>query len=126
MKCVKWQFNHMALSMRCMRGPVAGNIFEDAPDPRYCRCRLLRRRIGRQLVAPPAGGPRHIVLIERGTAIGRGLDYALARSVDPLFQSLRAAAMMAEDPLNLGLRTAENGACVSAGGAASRHLAASA
>src|SRR5450631_2672497 len=51
-----------------------------------------------------------------------GPDYALARSGDPLFQSLREAGMVAEDPLNLGLRTAENGACVSADGVASRHL----
>jgi uncharacterized NAD(P)/FAD-binding protein YdhS len=51
-----------------------------------------------------------------------GPDYALRRSADPLVRSLRAAGMVSEDPLNLGLRTARHGACVAADGAASSHL----
>jgi uncharacterized NAD(P)/FAD-binding protein YdhS len=51
-----------------------------------------------------------------------GPDYVLKRSRDPLFQSLKATGLIAEDPLSLGLRTARFGACVSADGVASAHL----
>jgi uncharacterized NAD(P)/FAD-binding protein YdhS len=51
-----------------------------------------------------------------------GPDYTLRRSTDPLVRSLRAAALVSEDPLNLGLRTALHGACVAADGSASSHL----
>jgi uncharacterized NAD(P)/FAD-binding protein YdhS len=51
-----------------------------------------------------------------------GPDYVLQRSKDPLMRSLRAEGLVAEDPLNLGVRTARFGACVSAEGAASPHL----
>jgi uncharacterized NAD(P)/FAD-binding protein YdhS len=51
-----------------------------------------------------------------------GPDYVLKRSPDPLFRALRAEGLVAEDPLNLGLRTARFGACVSAEGVASPHL----
>jgi uncharacterized NAD(P)/FAD-binding protein YdhS len=51
-----------------------------------------------------------------------GPDYVLKRSADPLLGSLRAAGLLAEDPLNLGLRTAHNGACVTAEGVPSEHL----
>jgi uncharacterized NAD(P)/FAD-binding protein YdhS len=51
-----------------------------------------------------------------------GPDYALRRSTDPLVRSLRAAGLVSEDPLNLGLRTAPPGACVAADGSASSHL----
>jgi uncharacterized NAD(P)/FAD-binding protein YdhS len=51
-----------------------------------------------------------------------GPDYALRRSADPLVRSLRAAGMLSEDPLNLGLRTARHGACVAADGSGSPHL----
>jgi uncharacterized NAD(P)/FAD-binding protein YdhS len=51
-----------------------------------------------------------------------GPDYGLRRSMDPLVRSLRAAGMVTEDPLNLGLRTARYGACVAADGSPSSHL----
>jgi uncharacterized NAD(P)/FAD-binding protein YdhS len=51
-----------------------------------------------------------------------GPDYALRRSTDPLVRSLRAAGMVSEDPLNLGLRTVRHGACVAADGSVSSHL----
>jgi uncharacterized NAD(P)/FAD-binding protein YdhS len=49
-------------------------------------------------------------------------DYVVERSVDPLFVSLRAAGLVAADPLNLGLRTARFGACVDARGRSSENL----
>jgi uncharacterized NAD(P)/FAD-binding protein YdhS len=51
-----------------------------------------------------------------------GPDYVLKRSSDPLIQSLRAAGLVSEDGLNLGLRTTKNGACVSAVGVPSEQL----
>jgi uncharacterized NAD(P)/FAD-binding protein YdhS len=51
-----------------------------------------------------------------------GPDYALARSIDPLLNSLRRAGSVAEDPLGLGLRTGQYGACVDSRGEASQHL----
>jgi len=51
-----------------------------------------------------------------------GPDYALERSVDPLMQSLRAAGLVSQDGLNLGLRTGPCGACVDTHGAASHTL----
>jgi uncharacterized NAD(P)/FAD-binding protein YdhS len=51
-----------------------------------------------------------------------GPDYALRRSADPLVSSLRAAGLVSEDRLNLGIRTARYGACVAADGSASSQL----
>jgi uncharacterized NAD(P)/FAD-binding protein YdhS len=51
-----------------------------------------------------------------------GPDYVLKRSADRLVQSLRAQGLVAEDALNLGLRTGRNGACISADGVPSEHL----
>jgi uncharacterized NAD(P)/FAD-binding protein YdhS len=51
-----------------------------------------------------------------------GPDYSLRRSADPLWNSLRTAGLVSEDALNLGLRTADYGACIDAEGAPSRHL----
>jgi uncharacterized NAD(P)/FAD-binding protein YdhS len=51
-----------------------------------------------------------------------GPDTALKRSGDALLQSLRAAGWVSEDRLDLGLRTAEHGACVSVAGVPSEHL----
>jgi uncharacterized NAD(P)/FAD-binding protein YdhS len=45
-----------------------------------------------------------------------GPDYALKRSANPLMQALRASGMICEDELDLGLRTADNGACVDSQG----------
>jgi uncharacterized NAD(P)/FAD-binding protein YdhS len=51
-----------------------------------------------------------------------GPDYVLRRSADPLLISLRAAGMVSEDALNLGLRTGRLGACVDSQGRSSEHL----
>jgi uncharacterized NAD(P)/FAD-binding protein YdhS len=51
-----------------------------------------------------------------------GPDYAIERSVDPLFMSLREAGLVSADALNLGIRTGLFGACVDAQGRASQHL----
>jgi uncharacterized NAD(P)/FAD-binding protein YdhS len=51
-----------------------------------------------------------------------GPDYVLGRSADPLPNSLRAAGLVSEDSLNLGLRTDRYGACIDAQGRTSRHL----
>jgi uncharacterized NAD(P)/FAD-binding protein YdhS len=51
-----------------------------------------------------------------------GPDYSLERAADPLLASLRAAGSVSADPLNLGLRTAQFGACVDARGRVSGTL----
>ena len=51
-----------------------------------------------------------------------GPGYSLRRSADPLMNSLRTAGLVSEDALDLGLRTAQYGACIDADGASSRHL----
>jgi uncharacterized NAD(P)/FAD-binding protein YdhS len=51
-----------------------------------------------------------------------GPDYALERAADPLLASLRATGSVSADPLNLGLRTAQFGACVDARGRSSETL----
>jgi uncharacterized NAD(P)/FAD-binding protein YdhS len=51
-----------------------------------------------------------------------GPDYALKRGADPLLNSLRAAGLVSEDALDLGLRTGLHGACVDSQGRPSEHL----
>jgi uncharacterized NAD(P)/FAD-binding protein YdhS len=51
-----------------------------------------------------------------------GPDYALKRGAVPLLNSLRAAGLVSEDALNLGLRTARYGACIDSQGRSSEHL----
>jgi uncharacterized NAD(P)/FAD-binding protein YdhS len=51
-----------------------------------------------------------------------GPDYVLKRGALPLLNSLRAAGLVSEDELDLGLRTDRYGACVDAQGRASAHL----
>lgn len=51
-----------------------------------------------------------------------GPDPVLKRSADPLLSWLRGAGLVAEDALNLGLRTGEHGACIDAAGRASDTL----
>jgi uncharacterized NAD(P)/FAD-binding protein YdhS len=51
-----------------------------------------------------------------------GPDYALERAADPLLVSLRESGLVSADPLNLGLRTAQFGACVDARGRSSETL----
>jgi uncharacterized NAD(P)/FAD-binding protein YdhS len=51
-----------------------------------------------------------------------GPDYALKRGTVPLLNSLRAADLVSEDALDLGLRTARYGACVDSQGRPSERL----
>jgi uncharacterized NAD(P)/FAD-binding protein YdhS len=51
-----------------------------------------------------------------------GPDYTLNRSADRLLTALRAAGLICADPLNLGIRTADYGACVNARGIPSQQL----
>jgi uncharacterized NAD(P)/FAD-binding protein YdhS len=51
-----------------------------------------------------------------------GPNYNIERSTDPLINSLRAAGLVSSDALQLGMRTARFGACISAHGRASEHL----
>jgi uncharacterized NAD(P)/FAD-binding protein YdhS len=51
-----------------------------------------------------------------------GPDYALKRGADLLLNSLRAAGLVSEDALDLGLRTGPHGACVDSQGRPSEHL----
>jgi uncharacterized NAD(P)/FAD-binding protein YdhS len=51
-----------------------------------------------------------------------GPDYALNRSTDPLLKAMRTSGLVSADPLNLGIRTADHGACVSAAGIPSKQL----
>jgi uncharacterized NAD(P)/FAD-binding protein YdhS len=89
----------------------AGRINELVPEGDELRV-MWRRR----------GGRENESFAVNAVINATGPDYALRRSADPLVRSLRAAGMVSEDPLNLGLRTAPHGACVAADGAASPHL----
>jgi uncharacterized NAD(P)/FAD-binding protein YdhS len=51
-----------------------------------------------------------------------GPDQVLKRSADPLLSWLRGAGLVAEDALNLGMRTGAHGACIDAKGRASEAL----
>jgi uncharacterized NAD(P)/FAD-binding protein YdhS len=53
---------------------------------------------------------------------GLGPDYVLERSIDPLTQSLLKSGMIAADPLQLGLRTGQHGACIDRQGHVSERL----
>jgi uncharacterized NAD(P)/FAD-binding protein YdhS len=94
----------------------------------------LQVNAGRITSARPAGGDRlQVWWRPRGAAATRtltvdllinamGADYALERSVDPLMVSLRTSGLVSPDALNLGLRTADHGACVDAKGTSSDTL----
>jgi uncharacterized NAD(P)/FAD-binding protein YdhS len=89
----------------------AGRILELVPEGEELR--VMWRRRGR--------GENESFAVN-AVVNATGPDYALRRSTDPLVRSLRAAGLVSEDPLNLGLRTAPHGACVAADGSASSHL----
>jgi uncharacterized NAD(P)/FAD-binding protein YdhS len=85
----------------------------------------------RQLV--PEGNALRVIWRRRGSSENEsfavdavinatGPDYAVMRSADPLFRSLREQGLVSPDDLGLGLRTGPNGACVAADGASSRDL----
>jgi uncharacterized NAD(P)/FAD-binding protein YdhS len=64
------------------------------------------------------GGTLTVDLVVNAT----GPDYALERCSVPLLNSLRAAGLVSEDALNLGLRTGRHGACVDSQGRSSEYL----
>ncbi len=70
----------------------------------------------------PRGGASMATLTADLLVNATGPDYALRRSADPLLNSLRAAGLVSEDAMNLGLRTARHGECVDAKGGLSQHL----
>jgi uncharacterized NAD(P)/FAD-binding protein YdhS len=70
----------------------------------------------------PRGGRPMATLTVDLLVNATGPDYVLKRSTDPLLNALRAAGLVSEDALNLGLRTSRYGACVNAQGGISPHL----
>jgi uncharacterized NAD(P)/FAD-binding protein YdhS len=94
------------------------------------RLQIYAGRI-RQLI--PEGDELRVVWRRRGSGENEsfaahavinatGPDYAIGRSADPLFRSLRNQGLVSPDDLDLGLRTGPNGACVAADGVPSRDL----
>jgi len=71
--------------------------------------------------SPRGGGPAASLTVDL-LVNATGPNYALTRSTDPLLNALRAAGLVTEDALNLGLRTDLHGACVDAEGRPSEHL----
>jgi uncharacterized NAD(P)/FAD-binding protein YdhS len=67
------------------------------------------------------GGEPKVLMVDL-VVNATGPDYSLRRSEDTLMNSLRAAGLVSEDELDLGLRTAEYGACIDVEGASSQHL----
>jgi uncharacterized NAD(P)/FAD-binding protein YdhS len=86
----------------------AGRI--DRVDPQGDRLRVMWRR---------RGDPQPRTLVVDAVINATGPDYSLRRSSSRLLQSLRSAGWVSADPLDLGLRTTEQGACVGADGSAS-------
>ena len=93
----------------------------------------LRIHAGRIRQLLPEGDELRVVWRRRGSGENEsfavnavinatGPDYSIRRSTDPLFRSLCDQGLVSADDLDLGLRTGENGACVSADGAPSREL----
>jgi uncharacterized NAD(P)/FAD-binding protein YdhS len=75
-----------------------------------------------QVTWRPRGGAPTLSLTVDFLINATGPNYALERSADPLMNSLRAAGLVSQDSLNLGLRTANHGACVDAQGRAGDSL----
>jgi uncharacterized NAD(P)/FAD-binding protein YdhS len=94
----------------------------------------LKVNAGRIVSAAAAGKQLRVTWHPRGHGVkaatltvdlivnATGPDYELKRGAVPLLTSLRAASLVSEDALNLGLRTARYGACVDAQGRSSEHL----
>jgi uncharacterized NAD(P)/FAD-binding protein YdhS len=109
------------------------------PPQLGARIELLRRsgvlkvNAGRIESVNALGERLHVTWRPRGSSTSQSLavdylinatgpNYELRRSSDPLLNSLRMAGLVSEDALNLGLRTAQHGACVNAEGRASERL----
>jgi uncharacterized NAD(P)/FAD-binding protein YdhS len=79
---------------------------------------------GRQLEVSwrPRGSVETATLTADLLVNATGPDYVISRSADPLFTALRRAGLVCADALDLGIRTAEYGACVDGKGCPSNHL----
>jgi uncharacterized NAD(P)/FAD-binding protein YdhS len=97
----------------------AGRIQAVTPAGRQLRV-SWRPRGGDQPAGEQHAGDRALTVDMIVNATGP--DYALERAADPLLASLRATGSVSADPLNLGLRTAQFGACVDARGRSSETL----
>ncbi len=84
--------------------------------------RVIPREDRLQVSWQPRGGGETQVLTVDLIVNATGPNYTLARSTDPLTNALRAAGLVSEDALDLGLRTSRYGACVDARGRANGHL----
>jgi uncharacterized NAD(P)/FAD-binding protein YdhS len=84
--------------------------------------RVIARDRQLQVSWRPRGGNSTASLTVDLVVNATGPNYAIERSVDPLFISLREAGLVSADALSLGIRTARFGACVDAQGRASQHL----
>jgi uncharacterized NAD(P)/FAD-binding protein YdhS len=84
--------------------------------------RVIARDQQLQVSWCPRGGNNTASLTVDLVVNATGPNYAIERSVDPLFISLRNAGLVSADALNLGIRTGRFGACVDAQGGASQHL----
>lgn len=89
----------------------AGRIDELLPDGDRLRVRWR-----------PRGSAHASTLVADAVINATGPDYSLKRSRNPLLKSLRSDGWVSEDELDLGLRTAANGACVAVDGRAGEQL----
>ncbi len=94
----------------------AGRI--DGVTPVGRQLRVAWRPRGGDQGAAVSANPLTVDLIVNAT----GPDYVVQRSADPLMASLRDAGLISADPLHLGLRTAQFGACVDGRGRAHPNL----
>ena len=89
----------------------AGRIHAMEPDGDRLRVTWRRR-----------GSGESETLVVDAVINATGPDFAVNRSGDKLVQALRRDGWIAEDPLGLGLRTTQQGACIRGDGTADRHL----
>ncbi len=92
----------------------------------------LEVNAGRIQSLVPEGNRLRVIWRRRGAATetmvadavinATGPDFAIKRSRDTLLQALRHAGWVSEDTLDLGLRTADYGACVAADGTVNEDL----
>jgi uncharacterized NAD(P)/FAD-binding protein YdhS len=97
------------------------------------QCGMLKVNAGRIESVLPDGERLRVTWRPRGTSATKlltvdclvnatGPNYALGTAADPLLNSLRTAGLVSEDPIQLGLRTAQQGACLDAQGHPSERL----
>jgi uncharacterized NAD(P)/FAD-binding protein YdhS len=81
--------------------------------------RVSAREAQLQVQWQPRGSETQATLTVDLMVNAMGPDYVLERSSDPLVVTLRAAGLISPDALQLGIRTAQFGACVDSAGHAS-------